>query len=94
MKDPRESLTRGSFVRSAVALPALAGLLAAGTGVAEAKGSKSQFKYQDKPNGNKKCSGCALFIPGKTASANGTCKVVAGSISPNGYCIAYSPKST
>ncbi|HTX58555.1 MAG TPA: high-potential iron-sulfur protein [Verrucomicrobiae bacterium] len=86
--------SRADFVRAIVTLPALGALLAAGTGVAEAKGSKAQFHYQTKPNGDKKCSNCALFIPGKTATADGTCKVVDGSISPNGYCVAYSPKSS
>lgn len=94
MKNSRESLSRSDFVRSAIALPALAGLLAAATGVADAKGSKTQFKYQDTPKGKKQCSNCALFIPGKSATAAGTCKVVGGAISPHGYCIAYSPKST
>jgi hypothetical protein len=86
--------TRGEFVRGIVILPALAGLLVAGTTVAEAKGSQAQFKYQTKPNGTAKCSNCTLFIPGKTATADGTCKVVDGTISPNGWCIAYSKKSS
>ncbi len=50
-------------------------------------------KYQDKPHGTQKCDGCTLFIPGKTASASGQCKIVAGSISPNGWCMYFSPKS-
>ena len=92
MKD-LDCVSRGEFVRGIVILPALAGLLVAGTTVAQAKGSQAQFKYQTKPNGSKKCSNCSLLIPGKSATANGTCKVVDGTISPNGYCIAYAPKS-
>jgi hypothetical protein len=89
-----DRVSRSEFVRRGIViLPALAGLLVAGTAVAQAKGSQASFKYQTKPNGTKKCSGCSLFIPGKTATANGTCKVVDGDISPNGYCIAYAPKS-
>ena len=94
MRDPDKNLTRTDFVRGIVILPALAGLLVAGTTVAEAKGSQAQFKYQSKPNGKQKCSNCTLFIPGKTATADGTCKVVDGTISPNGYCIAYSAKTS
>ncbi|MBV8372807.1 MAG: high-potential iron-sulfur protein, partial [Candidatus Eremiobacteraeota bacterium] len=56
-------------------------------------GSQAQYKYQSKPNGSKKCSNCTFFIPGKTASANGSCKIVDGTISPNGYCIAWSAKT-
>jgi hypothetical protein len=59
---------------------------------AAATGTKAQFKYVDHPSGSKKCSGCSLYIANKDAKKNGTCKVVAGSISPNGYCIAYAPK--
>jgi hypothetical protein len=94
MSDSNGGQTRGDFVRSIVVLPALAGIFAAGTSVAQAKGSQAQFKYQTKPNGSKKCSNCSLFIPGKSATANGTCKVVDGTISPNGYCIAYSAKTS
>ena len=94
MRDLDQRISRSDFVRGVVILPALAGLLGAGITVAEAKGSQAQFKYQTKPNGTKKCSNCSLFIPGKTATATGTCKVVDGTISPNGYCIAWAAKSS
>ncbi|HEU5481169.1 MAG TPA: high-potential iron-sulfur protein [Candidatus Tumulicola sp.] len=94
MNESQKRFTRGEFVQSAVALPALAALLASTAAPAQAKGSQAQFKYQSKPNGSKKCSNCTFFIPGKSATANGTCKIVDGTISPNGYCIAYSPKSS
>jgi len=86
-------VTRSEFVGTAIMLPALAGLFAAATAPASAKGSQAQFKYQKTPNGNKMCSNCTFFIPGKTADANGTCKIVDGDIAPKGYCIAYSAKS-
>ena len=91
MKQP----SRKEALKQLVVLPALAGLAVAGTStIAEAsKSSKSAVKYQSTPKGNAKCSGCSLFIPGKTATANGTCKVVEGSISPNGWCVAYTPKA-
>ncbi len=94
MNDRHESVSRADFVKAAVILPALAGVIyaAASAPARAAKGSKTQFKYQDKPNGSKKCSGCTFYIPGKTATADGGCKIVEGSISPNGYCIAYSAK--
>ena len=86
-------MKRKDALTTLVVLPALAGFLASASAPAQAKGSKSQFKYQDKPNGKQKCSGCSLFVPGKSASANGTCKVVDGAISPNGWCSAFSPKT-
>ena len=91
MNDSPKRLTRGEFVQGAIVLPALAGLLFTATAAPAkaAKGSQAQFKYQSKPNGSKKCSNCTFYIAGKSATANGTCKIVDGSISPTGYCIAY-----
>ena len=86
-------VSRKEALRQIIVLPALAGLaFAAGSGIAEAKSSQASMKYQKTPKGSQKCSGCKLFIPGKTAKANGTCQVVEGSISPNGWCVAYTPK--
>jgi hypothetical protein len=87
-------MTRKEALGRFVVLPALTAALAAGTtALAEAKGSKAQFKYQDHPNGSNKCSECQFFIPGSTPSANGSCSVVSGSISPNGWCTAFSKKT-
>ncbi|MBV8344859.1 MAG: high-potential iron-sulfur protein [Candidatus Eremiobacteraeota bacterium] len=86
--------TRRAFLEGAIVLPALA---AAVTGVAAADASKApqaQMHYQTSPNGNMHCAICKFFIPGKDASSNGTCQIVDGSISPNGYCMAYTPKSS
>lgn len=83
---------RGTFLRSILLLPALAGLLANGVLADDTKVQQSAVQYQTKPNGDKQCSKCAFFIPGATADANGTCKIVDGAISPNGYCSAFNPK--
>jgi len=91
MKD--SSLTRRSFVAGAVMLPALAGLLLAETTTAQAKASQTQLKYQSTPKNGQKCSGCKWFVAGKTATADGTCQIVEGSISPNGWCTAWVKKS-
>lgn len=93
MNDPRSGMTRRSFVANIVVLPALAGLLLSETTAAEAKGSQAQFKYQKTPNGGHRCSQCSFFIPGSSATANGTCKIVDGAISPNGWCTAWAKKS-
>ena len=85
-----DKLTRRQALKGIVVLPALAGLLAATTTIAEAKGSKSQFKYQDHPSGGHKCSGCRFYHAGSGGS--GTCDVVAGSISANGWCTAYAAR--
>jgi hypothetical protein len=92
MRDSSAGMTRRSFVANAVVLPALAGLLLAETANAQAKGSKAQFKYQNTPNNGHKCSQCTFFIPGSSPKANGACKIVNGTISPNGWCISWAIK--
>jgi hypothetical protein len=92
MKKSASAMTRRTFVANAVVLPALAGLILAETTDAQAKASKAQFKYQSTPNGGHQCSQCTFFIAGSSASANGTCKIVDGTISPKGWCTAFSAK--
>ncbi len=91
-KSLRNSQTRRTFVGGLLLLPALAGILGATALADDSKTPQSAVQYQTKPNGDKQCSKCNFFIPGETADANGTCKIVAGAISPSGYCIAYNAK--
>mgnify|MGYP001263664072 CR=1 FL=1 len=85
--------TRKAFLESAIALPALAGMMG-GAALADAsKSSQASMHYQTTPNNGKQCSGCSFFIPGSNATANGTCKIVDGSIASTGYCMAFTPKS-
>lgn len=75
-----------------IAIGALAALQAEAT-AAPAMDQKAAG-YVDHPNGANKCSGCSLYIPAAKdpMKTNGTCKLVKGSISPNGWCKFYSPK--
>ena len=52
---------------------------------------RASTKYKDSPEGDKQCSGCTQFVPGKSASDLGACKIFAGDteVSPKGYCIAW-----
>ena len=56
---------------------------------------RKAMKYQDTPNGDKKCSNCIQFVPGKTPTDLGGCKVFAGDteIAPEGYCNAWVKKA-
>lgn len=76
-------------------LMAGAAIVAAGAVVRQAaaddqqKIEKSLVGYQDKPNANgQKCSTCANFQPPNA------CAIVAGTISPNGWCGAFAPKDS
>lgn len=54
--------------------------------------SKSALQYQDMPRGSSACANCANFLPGESAGAPGRCTIVAGDISPQGWCLAYAAK--
>jgi hypothetical protein len=92
MADPAFSLKRRAFLEGAIVLPAFAALMTA-VAAADQKASQASMHYQTSPNGSMQCSGCKFFIPGSDAKSNGSCQIVDGSISPNGYCIAYTAKS-
>ena len=82
-------ISRADVIAGIGATPIAIGALAALTAAeaSAAADNKKQFKYQDKPGPHgQKCSGCTLFV------APHSCKVVHGKISPNGWCIAFSPK--
>jgi hypothetical protein len=69
----------------------LAGRAVAGRAAAQApdRVAKSMVAYQDAPHPNgQKCSACVAFQPPNA------CAVVAGTISPNGWCGAFTPKPT
>ncbi len=53
---------------------------------AQQKASKQSVSYQDKPSGSMKCADCENFI------APGSCRIVEGAISPNGYCVEWTKK--
>ncbi|HEU4620764.1 MAG TPA: high-potential iron-sulfur protein [Burkholderiaceae bacterium] len=52
---------------------------------------RSALKYQDQPKGEQRCSTCMHFVPGKTPTERGGCKIIPGDteISPNGWCVSW-----
>ncbi len=54
----------------------------------DSKVEQSVVQYQTMPKDGAKCSGCVNFV------APNACKVVAGNISPEGWCVAYAPKGS
>ena len=89
------NFSRRSLVKRIALLAGTAsipGLIASVPAHAQAKVSQANAKYQSTPNGDKKCSNCLQFVPGKSANENGTCKIVEGTISPNGYCVLWVAK--
>jgi hypothetical protein len=84
--DEKSTVSRATALKRLAVVPAVALGVTAAMTAAQAADNKAQFKYQTKPNGKAKCSGCTLFKP-----PHG-CSVVTGTISPNGWCIAYAAK--
>ena len=86
-------VTRTSALLRLSTLPAAILFALTGQRPRSAKGSKAALRYQDTPNGNQRCARCSYFISGATPSTDGTCRIVEGSISPHGWCSAFSQKS-
>jgi hypothetical protein len=65
-----------------------AGASVAGVSVAsaQAKTPQKNVKYQDTPKGDQRCENCKQFEPPSA------CKVVDGTISPQGWCTVYMKK--
>jgi hypothetical protein len=81
----RRSVLRGAALLASAALTAK--LVPSKEALAQQKASQEAMKYQDKPNGDKRCSNCLNFIP------SSSCTIVEGTVSPNGYCLAWAKKT-
>jgi hypothetical protein len=84
-------VSRRRFLRSA-SLAAGAGVLlgaglAASSAAADTKFAQKVAQYQPTPKGASRCDNCSQF-QGPSA-----CKVVAGKVSPSGWCQLYAVKS-
>jgi hypothetical protein len=87
-----KGVTRKDVITKLLVLPALASaLLTSETTIARAD-SRDTLKYQSTPKDGLKCLACTLFVPGKSTTADGSCKVITGAISPNGWCTAFSKR--
>jgi hypothetical protein len=88
-------VNRKDVIINLLAIPAIAGAVVGTFGEASAAASVDQktAQYQGKPKSGHQCSGCSLYIPAKSnpSKSNGTCKVVKGAISPQGWCKFYAP---
>ena len=85
--DMEKLISRRTLLKGAAAVTCVA-LASAFAGKAfAAKSTKAAANYQDKPKGDMKCSNCNFFMP------DGTCSLVDGSISPEGYCTLYVKKA-
>jgi len=85
--------TRRTFLKAGVILPGLAAALGRLGRADGSKASQASMHYQTSPNGSAHCGACRFFVPGAGATADGSCQIVDGAISPNGYCIAFTAQN-
>lgn len=81
----RDDRTRRHVLRTGLA--AVGGVIAV-SAKAQEKIDPKMVQYQTMPKDGNKCSTCVNFEP-----PHG-CKIVAGTIDPNGWCIAFAPKES
>ena len=90
-------MNRKDVIINLLTLPIAAGAVIGTLSEASAAPTMDQKSaaYQNKPKNGQQCSGCSLYIPAKSnpSKANGACKLVKGSISPQGWCKYWSKKS-
>ena len=85
--DSSVSMNRRALLGRTAALAAATVLVGPVGSRAQQKMSKQAAQYQDSPKGDQKCAECRFFIEG------GSCQVVEGEISPNGWCTLFQPKA-
>ncbi|MGD0109109.1 MAG: hypothetical protein ABSC06_39050 [Rhodopila sp.] len=78
-----DTATRRQIMRAGLAA---VGSVVAITARAQDKIAQAQVQYQPTPKDGNKCSTCVNF------EAPAACKIVAGTISPEGWCVAFAPK--
>ncbi len=79
------STSRRGLLQAGLGLMAAAGV-AADARAQDEKLAQNLVQYQAMPKDGAKCSGCVNWIDPCA------CKIVAGKIDPNGWCVAYAPK--
>jgi hypothetical protein len=90
MADPdRGKVSRRSALQAAIGLATIgAADRAFGQQQQPQKIDQKAVMYQPTPKNGQSCAKCAQFEPPSG------CKVVAGTVSPAGWCMLYSPKPT
>jgi hypothetical protein len=81
-------VNRRGLLRTGLTLLAGGVLVSTAARADDSKVDQSVVQYQTSPKDGAMCSGCVNFV------APNACKVVSGTISPNGWCVAYAPKGS
>lgn len=95
MKEASQNQRRQFIKLGGAALALIPVLAVSGNALAATNAQmRASLKYQDKPEGDKSCANCLQFVPGKSPSDNGGCKLIPNDteISPKAYCVAWAKK--
>lgn len=97
MKKEQDHASRRGILRAGIAVIGVGSAMNAGAGRAAAgqqklaqateKLAQNIVQYQNTPKEAAKCNVCVNWEPPNA------CKIVVGPISPEGWCVAYAPKS-
>ena len=83
----RDNQSRRAILRTGLTIVAGTAVMATTARAQDAeKIAQELVQYQDKPKDGAKCSGCSQWVP------PAACAIVAGKISPEGWCVAFAPK--
>jgi hypothetical protein len=82
----RRGVFRGALLAAGGGVLVGAGLGAVGAAAQVTKRTQKMVQYQDTPKGRSRCDACSQW------QAPDACKIVAGTISPSGWCVAFAPK--
>ncbi len=87
----QESTRRRVLAAVGGAVIAPIALVARPAAAAQNQALRNALKYQDQPKGDQQCNKCVQWIPGKSPTERGGCKVIPGDteIAPNGWSTAY-----
>lgn len=88
--------TRRSFLARVVDIVGFAVLIVTTVGAgsrAIAKVGKREFMYQDHQHDGKSCAQCKYFAPDNANPSTGSCEIVDGAISREGWCMAFVAKA-
>jgi hypothetical protein len=90
MKTTTGQLSRRTTMKAGLTLvgSAVLSLMAVVRAGAQEKIAQTQVLYQNMPKDGAKCSLCVNWV------APNACKIVAGTINPNGWCVAFAPKDS
>jgi hypothetical protein len=96
MHPTRLEATRRSFLARVVDILGFTVVIVTTVGASSrstAKVGKGEFMYQDHPHDGKSCAQCRYFAPDNANPSIGSCEIVDGTISRDGWCMAFVAKA-